>query len=117
VYVDDVVVHHHPSTERDAASRAAQQCRNELWCAWLRLPRGHALAATWRAWRIARTDPVSRRAWRSALAGLPWALRHRRGLPDDVVGEIALVQRAVDGRASATVQAVPPRSLVSSQNG
>lgn len=100
VFVDRLVVHHHPSTTRDPAARAAQQQRNELWCAWLRLPPRAALAATWNAWIGSRRDPVARRAWRSALASMPWALRNRRRIPAELAREIRLVQRALDARNS-----------------
>src|SRR5581483_12008916 len=35
-YIDDIVVHHHPSPRRDAGRRAHLLLRNALWCAWMR---------------------------------------------------------------------------------
>jgi len=37
-YLPQIVVHHHPSSLRDVASRRRLILRNGLWCAWLRRP-------------------------------------------------------------------------------
>jgi GT2 family glycosyltransferase len=106
VYVDRLVVHHHPSPARDATRRAIQQRRNELLCAWMRLPWRAAAAATRDALRHGRTDASSRRACLAALASLPWALRNRRSVPAELAGEIEIVERAVEQRR-ARIAATP----------
>ena len=84
-YVDDLVIHHHPSQlSRDASARRLVTERNRLWVAWLRHPLSWALKATVRAAWAARTDPTSRAALGAALRELPWALAHRRAVPPDV---------------------------------
>jgi len=77
-YVDELVVHHYPSPQRDAAARLRLLERNRLWIAWLRRPLARALRMTARSVQRSRRDPVVRAALGEALAGLPWALRHRR---------------------------------------
>ena len=84
-YVDDVVVHHHPSEmSRDTSRRRKTVARNHLWVAWMRYPSTWALKATARAARAALTDRPSRAALGEALRALPWALRRRRVVPPEV---------------------------------
>src|SRR5271165_4571315 len=58
-YVPVLVVHHHPSPNRDAASRRWHLLRNALWSAWLRRPLRSALRETV---RLIRTSPHDRTA-------------------------------------------------------
>jgi GT2 family glycosyltransferase len=59
-YVDDVIVHHHPSqVNRDPPARHMASERNHLWVAWLRHPLRRAVSETVRAMLAARTDPTS----------------------------------------------------------
>jgi len=84
-YVEDVVVHHHPSqVNRDPSARHVVGERNHLWVAWLRYPLRWAVGETVRVMLAARTDPTSRAALDAALRELPWALAHRRAIPPDV---------------------------------
>jgi GT2 family glycosyltransferase len=85
VYADDIVSHHHPSPlGRDLRGRHIALARNRLWLGCLRLP--------WRtAWADARAvieraahDHVLVPALVQALQGLPWALTHRRVVPQAV---------------------------------
>jgi GT2 family glycosyltransferase len=81
-YVDEVVIHHHPSqTSRDTAGRRRATMRNHLWVAWMRHPPLWALAATARAAWKARRDETARRALVEALRGVSWALARRRVVP------------------------------------
>ncbi len=83
-YVPRLVVHHYPSSRRDGSSRRWHLLRNALWSAWLRRPLSSALGKTG---RLVRAAPATRETWRgltSALAGLPWVLRHRRVVPPHV---------------------------------
>lgn len=90
VYAPDVLAHHHPSPVRDESRRRRVELRNALWVIWLRRPARRALAATWRLTQLARGDRTHRAALREALNGLPWALRARRRVPDEL--ERALLQ-------------------------
>jgi GT2 family glycosyltransferase len=84
-YVDDVVVHHHPSdVSRDVTGRRRAITRNHLWVAWMRYPWPWALRATARTCWLARMDGSTRAGLTEALRGLPWALKRRRGLNADV---------------------------------
>jgi GT2 family glycosyltransferase len=83
-YVDDVVIHHYPSEERDTDARERLLVRNRLWIAWLRRPFWRALARLAATVRLSLRDRAARRALAEALAGLPWALRHRRVVPASV---------------------------------
>jgi GT2 family glycosyltransferase len=84
-YVEDVVVHHHPSeASRDMSRRRATVARNHLWVAWMRYPWRWAVRSTARTAWAARRDPAKRAGLRAALPGLPWALRRRRAVPAEV---------------------------------
>ncbi|HEV7913627.1 MAG TPA: glycosyltransferase [Albitalea sp.] len=84
VYADEVVTHHHPSPSRDPTARRIAQARNLLWIAWMRLPLASAWRESRRILREAAQQGLLAPALREALAGLPWALRHRRVLPPRV---------------------------------
>jgi GT2 family glycosyltransferase len=80
-YVDDIVIHHHASTARDAHARRRAGIRNTLWFTWLRRPFRSAL---WRTVRLVRTlprDRVTAAGLLDAAEGLGWVLRHRRVVP------------------------------------
>jgi len=95
-YVEDLVVHHHPSPLRDPRGRSALLDRNRLWIAWMRRPVGRAVDLTVELARRAMHDPVARGALVEALRGLPWALGHRRVVPIWVEPQL----RAVEHMAS-----------------
>jgi GT2 family glycosyltransferase len=97
-YVDDVVVHHHPSPQRDAGRRGHLQLRNALWTAWLRRrPRD-----AWRRSRSVLARTRSRRekatAVAAALAGLPWVLRRRRVVPLHIEDALRRLEGYADRR-------------------
>jgi GT2 family glycosyltransferase len=94
VYVDELVVHHHPSRIRDVAARRAVQLRNDLWFAWLRRGAGRVLGETARALRAAVREPAARSALRDAVAGLPWALAARRPVRTGVERDLRTLDRA-----------------------
>jgi GT2 family glycosyltransferase len=83
-YVDDLVVHHHPSAARDAGARRRLLARNAVWFAWLRRPVPSALRATRRVLR----ERAGRRGCVNALRGLGWVLRDRRVAPPQVEGAL-----------------------------
>ncbi|MDB5840133.1 MAG: hypothetical protein JWQ23_2085 [Herminiimonas sp.] len=83
VYAAHMTVHHYPSPRRDSAARQKIVIRNALWVAWLRMPWGAAMKATW---RICRPHP--RKVWQAALwramHELPWVWRKRKVSPVEV---------------------------------
>jgi GT2 family glycosyltransferase len=93
VHVPDVVVHHWPSTARDAHERRRLGIRNTLWFWWLRRPAGRALARTVQLLRRAPRDRVTLAALGDAAAGAPWVLRARRVVPDEVESGLRLLDR------------------------
>ncbi len=90
-YVPELVVHHHPSPRRDAASRRSHLVRNALWFAWLRRPLSSALRRTLHLARSAPRDRAALRGFAAALSGLPWVLRHRRVVPRAVEKGLCLL--------------------------
>jgi Predicted glycosyltransferases len=92
-YVDDVVVHHRPSTARDPRFRRRLGIRNTLWFAWLRRPVPAAIRRTVALARAVPRDVTSLAAFADAVAGLPWVLRERRVLPARVEANLRLLER------------------------
>lgn len=80
-YLEDLVVHHHPSPIRDRGARIQVLIRNRLWTTWLLRPAWVAIKATVSALRLAVTSDRARRGVVQALRGLPWVLRRRRRVP------------------------------------
>ena len=79
IYVDDLVLDHHPATTgRVPERRRRLVMRNRLWTAWLRRSRRDVLRETIILLRKARTDASARAALREAVFGLAWVLRERR---------------------------------------
>jgi N-acetylglucosaminyl-diphospho-decaprenol L-rhamnosyltransferase len=97
-YVDGIVVHHHPSTRREALRRRRLLLRNALWCAWLRRPVPAALRLTMGTARAHLSDSALWPALVSALAGLPWVLRRRRVVPDEVEQHLRMLEVPQDVR-------------------
>jgi GT2 family glycosyltransferase len=94
-YVDEVVVHHHPSTvSRDTTRRRVTIARNHLWVAWMRYPWPWAVMTTVRALRRARTDQSARTGLAAALRALPWALGRRRVVPPSVQRRVRQARHA-----------------------
>jgi GT2 family glycosyltransferase len=92
-YVPRLLVHHHPSAQRDVVSRRWHLLRNALWSAWLRRPLSSAVRKTV---HLLRTASWTRESWRgltSAVAGLPWVLRHRRVIPPHVEHGLRLLEQ------------------------
>ncbi len=83
-YVEDMVVHHHPSTVRDAHARRRLGIRNTLWFTWLRRPVPSALRRTVGLLRTFPRDTVSLAGLVDALRGLPWVVRARQVVPPRV---------------------------------
>lgn len=100
-YVDDVVVHHHPSPRRDAEHRQRTLTRNAIWVAWLRRPPASALRETVRRVHAARDRPQALLGCLEALVGVPWVIRQRRVVPAHVERALAAIEasRAASGLA------------------
>ncbi|KNE79502.1 glycosyl transferase [Streptomyces fradiae] len=92
VYAERATVHHAPSTARDATGRRVDGLRNTLWFSWLRRPWPAAARRTLRLARTVPRDRPSLRAFGLALAGLPWVLRERRTVPEDVESRLRLLE-------------------------
>jgi GT2 family glycosyltransferase len=106
VYMDSLVVHHHPSRARDSRLRRRLLARNAAWIAWLRLPLHDACSATGRAFALLwREGTFARDAFRM-MGALPWALARRRVVPTSVLAMRRQVhaaeqrQKEVDRRAA-----------------
>lgn len=92
-YDPQLVVHHYPSSRRDAGARRRLLLRNALWCTWLRRPLAAALRETGRRLRSALHDPGLARALGASLRGLPWVLSRRQVIPAYVESQLRLVER------------------------
>ncbi|NKE56381.1 glycosyltransferase [Lentzea sp. PSKA42] len=79
-YVEDVVAHHHPATERAPDGDLVER-RNAVLASWMRRPVHRALA-------VSLKDP---RAFRAAVPRLRQALRQRRALPGHLEAQIRKV--------------------------
>lgn len=93
-YAEELTVHHAPSRSRDATGRRVQGLRNTLWFTWLRRPLPAAARRTWYLARSVPRDGASLRAFRAALAGLPWVVRERRRVPAAVEGRLRALEEA-----------------------
>jgi GT2 family glycosyltransferase len=92
IYVPELVVHHHPSPQRDAGLRRKLLARNAIWIAWLRLSWRTALRQTLRMLGHARRADILFATAVDTLRGLPWALRNRHVVPLDVESMYRKVQ-------------------------
>jgi GT2 family glycosyltransferase len=90
-YLPAAVIHHEPSSQRDATQRRWLGIRNTLWFTWLRRPAGAAAARTLELAASVPRDLVSVRAFAAAAAGLPWVLRERKPVPGRVESIIRLL--------------------------
>lgn len=91
LHLPELIVHHHPSTARDAHLRRRQGIRNALWYWWLRRPVRSAVRRTWRMARDAPRDLVSVGGFVDALRGAPWVVRERRVVPPAIEQRLALM--------------------------
>ena len=90
-YLDDVVVHHHPSPRRHAPDeRVRAITRASVLTGAMRLPWRRAVA---RGWRAARAGAPSRAGVRDALRELPAAWRARHRIPAHVLEQLDLLER------------------------
>jgi len=92
-YVNEVVIHHHPSPHRNTRARQWLLYRNALWFAWLRRPFPTAWRQTLDSLRSVQRHPRLLRGLLLALLGLPWVLQHRRVLPAQVEGALRQLEQ------------------------
>lgn len=89
-YVEDLVVHHHPSPARDPARREASEVAHRLWTAWMRRPLPACVAETLVMASWGRAGLAARA---HALRGIPWCLRRRRVVPPEVESQIRVLRK------------------------
>jgi GT2 family glycosyltransferase len=77
-YVEQVVARHHPSGQRDLATRRAREVRNDLWTLWLRRRLTAAAGTTARRVLSSAREPAVWEGARQAAAGWHWVLRERQ---------------------------------------
>jgi GT2 family glycosyltransferase len=93
-YLDDVVAHHHPSSDRVPVGRRALIVRNDLLTTWMRRPLRVALGRTAHVVAAARRDPAHRMALQQLPARFARALAHRRVVPADVERQVRTLEAA-----------------------
>ncbi|MTD53382.1 glycosyltransferase family 2 protein [Amycolatopsis pithecellobii] len=95
-----MIIHHAPSTVRDARRRRQLGIRNTLWTLWLRRPVRSATRRTAAILRTAPPDGATVRAVLEAMRGLPWVLREREVVPPVVeTGLVSLEDAQRSSRA------------------
>jgi GT2 family glycosyltransferase len=80
VYLPDVVVHHHPSAQRDPSQRRRRESRNRIWSAWMRRSFGDAVRTTITEARAARGAGELVPFGRAVVRGAPMVVTGRRRL-------------------------------------
>lgn len=108
IYIDELIVHHHPSPIRDSAQRRRLLARNAAWVAWMPLPLVEALRETRNAFRIIRMEHSTSSDLRVLLAGIAWALSRRRVIGERVKHMLQRV-REDDARHAPRDLGEPPR--------
>lgn len=88
-YVEDLVVHHRASPQRDPHARRRAGLRNTLWFTWLRQPVRQALRRTAFLLRTVPRDRVSALAFVDAARGVRWIVAERRVMPPPVSTRLA----------------------------
>ncbi|NRO96692.1 glycosyltransferase [Paraburkholderia sp. NMBU_R16] len=94
VYCDSVVTLHRPSAARDASLRRRMLARNAALVAWLRLPRGDALTASFHAFEALAGERDFVRHAAALLRDIAWAMRRRRAVGAAVVRMCEQVRQA-----------------------
>ena len=112
VYIEELVIHHHPSALRDSAQRRRLLARNAAWVAWMRLPLPEALSATLDALQTMLTERSPLRDVPLLIASIAWALSKRR-----VIGERvrSMRQLVLDDDARREAETDEPRPFRSTR--
>ncbi|WP_039805183.1 glycosyltransferase family 2 protein [Nocardia araoensis] len=93
-WVEDILIHHEPSTSRDPTHRRRLGIRNTLWTLWLRRPVRSAARRTAAVLRSAPADLTTAAAVLDTLRGMPWVLRERTVLPAQVEAGLVLLEES-----------------------
>lgn len=91
---EDVVIHHRPSTSRDARRRRQLGIRNTLWSLWLRRPVRSALRRSTQIVRSAPADRYTALAVLEAVRSLGWVVRNRVVVPSRVESGLLALEDA-----------------------
>ncbi|GAB3238540.1 glycosyltransferase [Glycomyces halotolerans] len=91
-WVEDVVIHHRPSRERDSGQRRRLGIRNTLWTQWLRRPARSAMRRSMEVLRSAPADATTLAALIEAARGAPWVARNRAVVPPSVETQLVLLE-------------------------
>jgi GT2 family glycosyltransferase len=110
VYINELVLHHHPSPLRDSAQRRRLLARNAAWVAWMRLPIGEALRATCTALVVADSERTLIGDLPALVGGIAWAMARRRVIPPRVRDMRRIVREDDARRAKQTKAPAPFRS-------
>jgi N-acetylglucosaminyl-diphospho-decaprenol L-rhamnosyltransferase len=93
VYVPDVVVHHHPSPQRDPSQRRLRESRNRIWSAWMRRSISEAARRTVVELRAATRQHALAALCRAVAQGVPMVVAGRRRLSRTTEGLLRDVER------------------------
>jgi GT2 family glycosyltransferase len=93
-YAGDLVVHHHPSPNRNAESRRRLLVRNKLWIVWLRRPPRAAITRTLVMIRAGMHDRAIREALHEAFGNLRWVVANRRCISASLDRQLRQLERA-----------------------
>jgi GT2 family glycosyltransferase len=96
-YVEDLVIHHHPSPGRDVEGRRRLLARNSLWIAWLRYPPRSAIRHTLAAIRAGTRNRPARETLYEAVRGLAWIWAKRRCISPDLDRQRRCLERMKAG--------------------
>ncbi|MGW4091442.1 glycosyltransferase family 2 protein [Nocardia sp. NPDC004750] len=93
-WMEDILIHHEPSTTRDPTHRRRLGIRNTLWTLWLRRPVRSATRRTAVVLGSAPADLTTAAAVLDTLRGIPWVLRERKVLPPPVEAGLVLLEES-----------------------
>ncbi|MGW4714262.1 glycosyltransferase family 2 protein [Nocardia sp. NPDC004260] len=93
-WMEDILIHHEPSTTRDPTHRRRLGIRNTLWTLWLRRPVRSAARRTAVVLGSAPADLTTAAAVLDTLRGIPWVLRERKVLPPPVEAGLVLLEES-----------------------
>ncbi|MEU6191590.1 glycosyltransferase [Nocardia sp. NPDC047038] len=93
-WMEDILIHHEPSTTRDPTHRRRLGIRNTLWTLWLRRPARSAARRTAVVLGSAPADLTTAAAVLDTLRGVPWVLRERKVLPPPVEAGLVLLEES-----------------------
>jgi GT2 family glycosyltransferase len=93
VYDERLLLHHHPSSLRDAGKRRRLLLRNAIWVGWLRLPLPAAMRRTLALLASPQAAGLRLGLLRECLAACRWLAAERCVLPEPVLAMRRLIER------------------------